>query len=63
MDYETRFHKIDGFYDLLKMDYAQDEPDAKNLKAEAENKKMKGVRTLLRCLTVHNAAWNAEYYL
>ncbi|XP_043195197.1 poly [ADP-ribose] polymerase 2-like [Amphibalanus amphitrite] len=37
------FVKVPGKYDLLKMDYAEDEPDAKKLKTEAEKKKKKEI--------------------
>ena len=33
------FTKFNGKYDLLKMDYAEDEPDAKKLRTEVDKKK------------------------
>ena len=37
------FEKVPGKYDLLRMDYAEDEPDAKKLRTEAAEKAPKVV--------------------
>ena len=45
----ANFKKVAGKYDLLKMDYAEDEPDAKKIRSENDKKNKKEVNILLWC--------------